>query len=256
MSRQDLEAKFLANLPAAERILSALARRHALLPEVAEDFGSWAKLKLIENDYAILAKFRGESSITTYLTVVLAMLFREYRVHEWGRWRPSAEAKRGGALAIRLDTLLNRDNVPLAQAGEILRTAGETSLSDRELADIAAAFPMRTPLRPIQAIQPGTDAAGPYQADDGIQADEAETESSAAKRALAEALQSLPTEEQLIVRLHFMESMTVADIARGLSVPQKPLYRRLERALRTLRDLLERAGVSRDHVRELATGPP
>jgi RNA polymerase sigma factor for flagellar operon FliA len=115
---------------------------------------------------------------------------------------------------------------------------------------------MRTPLRPIQAIQPDADAAGPYQADDRIEAEEAETEAAAAKRALAEVMETLSTEEQLIVRLHFMESMTVADIARGLSLPQKPLYRRLERALRTLRELLERAGVSRDHVRELATGPP
>ena len=72
MSRQDLEAQFLAHLPAAERILSALARRHALSRDAAEEFSAWAKLRLIENDYAILAKFRGESSLATYLTVLSA----------------------------------------------------------------------------------------------------------------------------------------------------------------------------------------
>jgi DNA-directed RNA polymerase specialized sigma24 family protein len=41
----------------------------------------------------------------------------------------------------------------------------------------------------------------------------------------------------------------VADIARRLDVPQKPLYRRLERALRTLRTALERAGVPVERVR-------
>ena len=256
MSRQDLEAQFLAHLPAAERILSALARRHALSRDAAEEFSAWAKLRLIENDYAILAKFRGESSLATYLTVVLSMLFREYRVQEWGRWRPSAAAKRGGALAIRLDTLLNRDGMSLANAGQLLRTANETALSDRELSEIAKTFPMRTPLRPVQAVEGKTDAAGPEHADDRVKEQEADAESSAAKRALAEALESLPEEDRLLVRLHFMESMTVAEIARGLSLPQKPLYRRLERALSTLRGYLERAGVSRDHVRELATGPP
>lgn len=256
MFRQDLEAQFLAHLPAAEKILSALARRHALSPDAAEEFAAWAKLKLIENDYAVLAKFRGESSLPTYLTVVLSMLFREYRVQEWGRWRPCAAAKRGGPLAIRLDTLLNRDSMPLAHAGQLLRTSGATTLSDRELADIAAKFPMRAPLRPVQAEEQTADAAAPEHADDLIQGQEANAESAAAKRALAEALEELPTEEQLIVRLHYMESMTVADIARGLSLPQKPLYRRLERALSSLRRYLERAGVSHEHVRELATGPP
>ena len=256
MSRQDLEALFLAHLPAAEKILSALARRHALSRDAAEEFAAWAKLRLIENDYAILAKFRGESSLPTYLTVVLSMLFREYRVQEWGRWRPSAAAKRGGPLAIRLDTLINRDGMPLAHASQLLRTSGETTLSDRELADIAAKLPMRTPLRPVQAADPAVDAAAPDHADDLVQIQEADAESTMAKRALAEALETLPTEERLIVRMHYMESKTVADIARGLSLPQKPLYRRLERALTVLRGCLERAGVSNEHVRELATGPP
>jgi hypothetical protein len=34
-------------------------------------------------------------------------------------------------------------------------------------------------------------------------------------------------------------------------VPQKPLYRRLERIFSQLRKHLERAGVTRDHVRRL-----
>lgn len=256
MSRQDLEAQFLAHLPAAEKILSALARRHALSQDAAEEFAAWAKLRLIENDYAILAKFRGESSLPTYLTVVLSMLFREYRVQEWGRWRPSAAAKRGGPLAIRLDMLINRDGMPLAHAGQLLRTKGETTLSDRELADIASKFPMRAPLRPVQSAESKVDAASSEQADDLVESEESDAQSIAAKRALDAALQELPTEERLIVRLHYMESMSVADIARGLSLPQKPLYRRIERTLGILRGRLERAGVSREHVRELATGPP
>ena len=113
MPRPDLESLFLANLPAAEKILSALARRNALSRDAAEEFSAWAKLQVIENDYAVLAKFRGESSLLTYLTVCFAMLFREYRVQQWGRWRPSAVARSAGPLAIRLETLTRRDGLPL-----------------------------------------------------------------------------------------------------------------------------------------------
>ncbi|MEP6622041.1 MAG: sigma-70 family RNA polymerase sigma factor [bacterium] len=256
MSRQDLEALFLSTLPATDRILGALARRHGLSADAAEEFAAWSRMRLVENDYAVLGKFRGESSISTYLTVVLAMLFREYRVAQWGRWRPSAAARRNGPLAIRLETLTQRDGLPVAHAGQVLRTSGETALSDRELADIVATFPKR--LRP-KAVDPGTDLlepVSPTRADETIDAEESGAEANAAQHALQQALDMLPTEERLIVRMHYMEEMSVADIARGLAIPQKPLYRRLDRVLGTLRNRLESAGISRDLVRELATGPP
>jgi RNA polymerase sigma factor for flagellar operon FliA len=256
MSRQDLEALFLAQLPDIEKILAALARRHALQRDAAEEFAGWAKLRLIENDYAVLGKFRGESSLATYLTVVLAMLYREYRVQEWGRWRPSAAARRGGPLAIRLETLVLRDGMTLAEAGERLRTAGETTLSDRELGAIIARLPSRAPLRPVQAVDDPPDAPSPDRADQIVEQEDTVTQAAAARDALDRALEALPGEDRLIVRLHYFESMSVADIARGLSIPQKPLYRRLERLLGALRARLERAGISRDHARELATGPP
>ena len=256
MSRSALESIFLTNLPVAEKILGALARRHALGRDDAEEFAAWAKLRIIENDYAILAKFRGESSLTTYLTVVLSMLYREYRVQEWGRWRPSAAAKRKGELAVRLETLVSRDGLPLAQAAQLLRTSGETVLSDRELAALAKDFPMRAPLRPVQQGEIGADATAPNRADELVDSEEAAMERLTATNALHQALDTLPDEERLIVRLHYMEAMSVADIARGLALPQKPLYRRLERALGKLRTGLENSGVSRDVVRGLATGPP
>ena len=256
LSRPELESLFLANLPAAEGILGALARRHALSRDAAEEFAAWAKLQVIENDYAILAKFRGESSLATYLTVVFAMLFREYRVQEWGRWRPSAAARRTGGIAVRLETLTQRDGIPLSHAGELLRTAGETTMTDRELSALVARFPKRSPLRPVQLGTPEMETASEARADAIVHDEEVATEADSAQRALTQALDTLPTEDRLIVRLHYMEAMSVADIARGLALPQKPLYRRLERALSTLRTRLERAGISREHVRELATGPP
>ena len=51
--------------------------------------------------------------------------------------------------------------------------------------------------------------------------------------------------------MRFWEGLSVAQIARGLGVPQKGLYRRFERALARMRRDLERGGLSRHDMRDL-----
>ena len=255
MTRADLESLFLEHISAIESILNAVTRRYALSPADAEEFNSWAKLRLIENDYAILAKFRGESSLPTYLTVVCAMLFREHRVREWGRWRPSALARRKGPTAVRLETLVVRDGLSLTAAAELMRTLGETTLSDRDLGRILSALPRRVPHRPMTGADALPDLVAEEGADALVDVGEREADASMARTALHEALRTLPPEDQAIVRLHYIEGLSVADVARGLALPQKPLYRRLDRALSHLRKYLERSGVSRERVREIAVDP-
>jgi RNA polymerase sigma factor (sigma-70 family) len=254
--RSELEALFLEHLSAIERIVAALCRRYGLTGDNAAELGSWVKLRLVENDYAVLAKFRGESSLTTYLTVVIAMLFRDYRVERWGRWRPSAAAQRNGALAVRLETLVRRDGYSLDQAGQLLRTSGETTLSDRELARLLAELPGREPLRPTEVgAEPLADLPARAGADDRLVRGEARADRQAADEAVAQALTRLTPEDQLIVRMRFWEGLSVADVARGLGVPQKPLYRRIEHALSALRRHLEAAGVSRERARAILNEP-
>ena len=247
--REVLEALLIKHLPAVERIIATVCRRHALRPEMGEDFASWAKLKLVENDYAILQKFRGESSITTYLTVVVAMLFRDYRVHHWGRWRPSAAAQRLGALAVRLETLVYRDRMPLSGAAELLRTEGETKVSDRKLAELLAQLPERGPLRPREVgPEPLAVHESASSADELVRGAELDAEVGSAHAALRCALDHQPPEDALIVRMHYWDGMGVAEIARVLGLPQKPLYRRIERVLTRLREELEAAGLSRERI--------
>jgi RNA polymerase sigma factor for flagellar operon FliA len=62
---------------------------------------------------------------------------------------------------------------------------------------------------------------------------------------LSQALSRLEAADRLIVRMRYWQDMSIADIARALGLPQKPLYRRIERALAAVRRHLERAGVSR-----------
>jgi len=114
VDRPTSEAQFLEHLPRIEKTIGALARRHGFRDAEAADLASWIKLRLIEDDYAVIQKFRGESSITTYLTVVIATLVQDYKVQLWGRWRPSAAALRKGRVAIKLESLVYRQGYQLA----------------------------------------------------------------------------------------------------------------------------------------------
>jgi RNA polymerase sigma factor (sigma-70 family) len=251
---QDYQAVFRENLAAVDRIVASICRRHRLDGDEAEDFGSWVHLKLLENDCAVFRKFRGESAISTYLTVVVSMLFRDYRVEHWGRWRPSAVARRLGPLAVRLEYLVYCQEFRLEQAGEMLRTSG-TDLSDRELAEMLAQIPPRGQPRPVLVDSEALTAAPARDAADAaVEEEEEEDERREARHALFGAMERLEPEDRLILRLRFWEEMSVADIARGLNLPQKPLYRRIDRALLQLRRELESGGLSREHVRSLLGG--
>lgn len=240
--RMDAKGIFLEQLGLIERIIASIARRHALVGDDADDFASWTRAKLIENEYAILGKFQGRSSISTYLTVVVANLFRDYRTRQWGRWRPSVAAKRLGALAVRLEVLLYRDGYTLAQAVEVLRSSGAMDAGEREIADLAARIPPR--VRHTDAGESPLASAEAEDAADGeLWASERTREWERARAALEQALANLPPEDQIILRLRYWEGFTVADVARALGLEQKPLYRRIDGDLQRLRTLLEADGL-------------
>lgn len=253
--RNELERLLVEHLPIVERILTAVGCRQGLREDDLADFSSWAMVRLVADDYAVLQRFRGESSLATYLTVVLTMAAREYRVARWGRWRPSAAARAAGPLAVRLETLVYRDGLRLAEAADLLRTRGETALSDRALAALVAALPMRVSVRGSTSAATN-DVSVDTLADDGSADDpllRGETDNDRARlgRRLAEAIGRLSVEDQALVRLRYWEGLSVADTARALNVPQKPLYRRLERVVGVLRDDLVANGVAVERVRAL-----
>jgi RNA polymerase sigma factor for flagellar operon FliA len=249
-----LESLFLENLSLIDRITAVLARRNGLVGDDAEDFASWIKLRIVEDDYAILRKFRGESAIGTYLTVVIAMLARDYRVQRFGRWRPSAAARRVGRFAVRLEMLVHRQGYRLDQAGELLRTSGETELSDRELADLLARLPRRAPLRPVEV---GAESLATIEAREDVEgviaAGEHEQERRRIWDLLRETILGFETEDRLILRMRFWDEMSIAEVARALSLDQKPLYRRVDRLLVDLRRRLLAAGVTADEWTHLVS---
>src|ERR1043165_1810764 len=96
LQRRDCERFVVEYFDWTRGAMAKQCRRYRMTREAAEDFESWALLRLVENDYRILRLFRGDSSLKTYLTVVIRTLHREFRAEHWGRYRPSAAARHAG----------------------------------------------------------------------------------------------------------------------------------------------------------------
>jgi len=64
-------------------------------------------------------------------------------------------------------------------------------------------------------------------------------------------LRALPCQDRLLIRMHFLDGVGIAEIARCLKVDEQPLRRRLRRVLRDLRGALESQGVNRSILQEL-----
>jgi RNA polymerase sigma factor for flagellar operon FliA len=246
---------FQSQLPLIEGVIRFVVRRHRLGVSEAEEFAAHVRLKLIDDDYQILRRFCERSSLRTYLSTVVERLFLDYRIHQWGKWRPSAEARRGGPLAVRLEALLYKDGLPFQQAVEVLLVSERVPATRAEIEALGARLPPRTPRRIV-----GEDAIGDLPvsgavADSAVLAREAAAVAARTRAALGVALSHLPPQDRVVVQLHFGEGLTIADVARALHVDQKPLYRQLERALASLRTSLAVQGIHGDVVTEwLAVG--
>jgi RNA polymerase sigma factor (sigma-70 family) len=249
VARDTLEATFLENLPAIEKIAEFIARRHGLVAHDAEDFVSIVKTRLIENDYAILQKFRGESSLPTYIAVVVASIYRDYRVQKWGRWRPSAIAKSLGPAAVKLETLLYRDGYTFTDAVTVLSRSDHHQVNEKEGRRIVEKLPRRDRLRPIEVSSDELSLSSvntPQVVPDDLSDDRDRIE-----LILNEIVCSLSAQDQVLLRMKFWERLTIAEISRISGHPQKQLYRRFERIEQLVRQQLQRAGVNRRDVQEL-----
>ena len=245
---------YVEHLDVINRIAESLCRRNGVRGADAEDFAADVRLKLLQDDYAVLRKHRGQSSITTFLTVVISNQFRDFRIKTWGKWRPSAEAKRRGAIAIHLESLIYRDGLTFQQACDTILRDPKHTVDRATLRAIFASLPYRVHRR----LDDGA-AIDDMESADRTDADllnhERDHRLEAAKAALGQAVDRLPPDDRIMIRLHFFEGLSVADMARAGGVPQKPLYARLRRLLDTLsRDMVSH-GFTRDEIGWISSPP-
>jgi RNA polymerase sigma factor (sigma-70 family) len=240
---------FLGHLKLIEEIISYCCRGSHFSREEAEDFGGMVKVKLIENDYAVIREFRQRSSPKTYLTTVISNLHKDYRNHLWRKWRASAEGVRLGPVALRLEELLYKEWRSFDEACQILWTNEGVELSLAQLEDIRRRIPHRSPRKMVgeEHLQLApTRESQPYER---LREKERQGERRRIYMALQRALDTLDKEDKLLVKMR--TEYSVADIARLWKVEQKPLYRQLTKIYDKLRKELARQGVRRQDVDDI-----
>lgn len=248
----DAEELFLQNMDAIERITAYVSRMGHLEPAEAEDFASFVKLELIENNYEVIRKFEARSSFTTYLNTVINHFFYQYRVKMWGKWRPSAEAKRLGEKAITLERLLTRDGYSLDEAVQVLTTGSSAGFTEPEIEGLYRRLPIRMP-RPVLVSQASPPDTGTTEndADERLMSRDRQETGWAAARVIDAAMDAFSLEDQLILQLRFWHSWKVPHIADHLNIPAKKAYKRIDKLLASLRSKLERAGVNGNDIGEV-----
>jgi RNA polymerase sigma factor (sigma-70 family) len=239
----------LKNLPFIEKAVAQSCRRSHFSPEEAKDFASCVHVKLIEDDYRVFRQFKGESSLRTYLATVIKWFLLDYRDHLWGKWRESAEAKRLGPVAERLERLLVREEYTFDQAVQILQVNEKLGMTEAELEDLRTRLPQRAGRRVVgEEVLQGLPSREP-RPDEALEEKDTQAECRRILMKLHRALDGLPDEDRVFVKLAM--EMKVADIARAQGLEQKPLYRRVERICKELRKALEWEGVRREDVQKI-----
>ena len=247
------EKLLLEHLDLVDQVVRGIARRHRLSADETEELRAAIRLKLVDNDYDVLRRFQQRCSLRTYLTAVVHRFFLDERNAKWGKWRPSLEAKRQGAVAMLLERLLTRDGCSFDQAVEIMRTNHQIEESYEELHRLSLVFPTRMRRRFVgeDALQ---NAASEARAEADLEQGERTRRASAASAALAAALNELGPQDRVILKMRFQDNFQVAQIARLLRVDAKPLYRRLEQIMKVLRQAMAAQGISPEDVEAITGG--
>jgi RNA polymerase sigma factor (sigma-70 family) len=247
------EERFVQNLDLINRIVAFVCRRNHLDAGESDEFASHVRFKLLEDDYSVIRKFEGRSSLSTYLTTVIQRLYFQYRVQLWGKWRPSAEAKRLGEKAITLERMLTRDDYTLGETIAILTTGSEPLYTRAEIEALYLRLPVRQPRPVLIADNSVPEMAAQSAADDGVMQQHRECTARVVAAAMDTAMQSMDADDKVILKMRFWHAAKVPDIAAALRIDQKKLYKRIDRLIATLREAVERAGVTHDDVGDLLT---
>lgn len=241
---------FMRHLPLIESIIRRVARRSRLSTEDEEEFGAMVRLRLLEKNGHILRAIRDHHRVAGFLSVVIGRLCLDYRVSQWGKWRPSVRARRQGPAAAHLEQLLVRDGLSWDEVCAQMRCAGYALPPNAEELQTSAATRVRR--RVVQAPTLESTAIASDPSPDLLLL---HRETARVVGVLGEIVGSLSADDQQLLKQRFLHRLTVTEIADEHGWDRRHLYRRLAHLLRQLRRSLEARGVSRNDVTWGATLP-
>lgn len=232
-SADDCREFLSAHYPLILQVVRRIAQRRRLSHDEAEELRSVVHLKLVDRSYAVLGSFRGQSELSTYLLRVVDRICLDIRTAQFGRFRPSVEARKLGETAVRLERLLRRERMPFDQACEVLRQNYGVSGSESEFDRVRRQLPVRK-ARPVLCSLEAAEwhVGGAFPSPDF--GDE-ERQQRLLRRRIGLALHRLPHADRRLLALRFRDGWTVARIARSMRTDQKALYRQYSRIYAALR---------------------
>jgi RNA polymerase sigma factor (sigma-70 family) len=210
--------------------------------EEREEFISWALFRMVESEYAVVTRWRGDSSWSSYLHVVSNRLLLDYRNHRWGKWRLSTVARRGSRAAQLLDVLIHRDGFSTREAVEFVLHNHRTSLDRVQLLDLAESLPARQERR-MGDFDSAPEPEAPEAADQVLFDDDRRRVCAMVEAALDLALDGLDASEVLLLQMRYCRDAEANEIARRFGIPRRRVYQRLETALARLRRALLAADI-------------
>jgi RNA polymerase sigma factor for flagellar operon FliA len=248
------EARFLAALPTIDEVVGRVCRRNRLNAVESDELRSDVRMHFIDKNYEVLRKFEGRSSLTTYVTVVIQRVLLERRNRMWGKWRPSADARRHGPTGILLERLVTRDGWTITQAVEMLRV-NQSAEIDAALQAFCDRLAARGPSRQLVPEEDAGQVAstGPLPDANVVRAEQ-DFLAKRVQSALDRARQSLQPIERLILKMRFEDRVPVVDIARALHLDQRRLYRTIETLLKTISTSMQADGVTKSDIATLFGG--
>lgn len=220
-----------AHLGTVQEAIRVVCRLQNLSADDAEELSSLVYLKLLQGNGSVLRRFRGESSLRTFLIVVVRRVLLDCWIARNGKWRPSTDARRLGEVAVELERLVYREGMSLAEAAETVRISRGVEDTDDELAFLLSLLPARPTRRFVSDASLAGLAASELDPLEQLLQHSGPSRMAQVKAALA----SLTMDDRQLLSLRFAHNLTVREIAIRRGIEAKVLYRRFERILRQLR---------------------
>jgi len=213
--------------------------------------------KLQANDFKILAQFKGDSKLSTYLSAIISRQAVDMIRQKRGRSREKERARAMGPLGEQIFKMVFQNGMtPQSVLEELVGQFGDR-ITLEKVETIVSKIKGRERLDhtggDIQAgkMDPGT---GQVQVTDPGQGPEevvmAEVRRDNIQTAVGEVIKQLKGEERLLLRMRFPpgdnEPLEIDKISRILGVSPKAVYNRLSRLLKKCRDLMLKNGVNPD----------
>ncbi len=229
------------------RLVFGAIRHYTTEPDEVMDVFARVCEVLRDNDFARLrrcaAHFDPTRPFSTWLVVVVHNLTIDWLRHRGGRRRLGVLAAALPPLRKRIFEYVFLEQRSHVEAYELLRSRDGAAFSFGEfLEDLRDLYRTVTEGRSGRliaelAIPPPAAEADPPN-DPAVLAEQ--------RAILAEALASLPPDDQLAVRLYVVDGIPAEEVARAVGYPSvKTVYNHVYRALALVRARLERAGIKR-----------